>query len=175
MPQLSDTPAATGTPEGPEIGRIRVRPAGADELDLVADLRLEFLADARDLDRAQLPVSFVELTRDFLDRAQAADAVRSWLAEADGRAVGIVTMLLYDMPPRPEELRVREGYIVNMYVEPAARRRGIGRSLLDACLASVTDLHIRRVFLHAMPDGRPMYEAAGFTSDDGWMELYPGR
>lgn len=155
-----------------------MREAGPDDLDVVGALRLAFLADHRGVAPSDLPDGFGARTRAYLDRQQRAGTIGSWLAEDDaGRAVGVVTLLVLDMPPRPGDDRTGEGYVLNMYVDPAARRQGIGRSLFAALLAGAEERDLRRLFLHATPDGRPLYEQAGFAPNEDWLELRarPGR
>ena len=92
-------------------------------------------------------------------------------AGADAVAVvGLASLLTSDAPPRPEELRSVDGYLVNMHVTPSQRRRGIARQLLEACLPAAPDLGVRRVVLHATGDGRPLYTSHGFADTEGWME-----
>ena len=75
------------------------------------------------------------------------------------------------MPPLPEDARTLEGYLVNMYVKPEHRLRGIGKALLDECLADARASGLRRLNLHATDAARPLYHQVGFTSNDRWMEL----
>jgi GNAT superfamily N-acetyltransferase len=150
---------------------MHVRPATIDDLDVVCDLRIAFLADHRGTDPVAEDGGFTALTRAFVEPRLRDGTLPSWLADDGGRAVGTVSMLLVEMPPRPEDLRSLEGYVLNLYVRPDRRQRGIGRALFDACLAGATDLALRRVFLHATDDGRPLYLRRGFRTNDDWMEL----
>jgi GNAT superfamily N-acetyltransferase len=86
-------------------------------------------------------------------------------------AVGVVTMLLLDLAPRPEDTSGLEGYLINMFVVPGHRRRGVGRQLLAECHREARELGLRRLLLHATDDGRSLYERAGFTPNSRWMEL----
>jgi GNAT superfamily N-acetyltransferase len=145
-----------------------VRAADASELDLVCAMRLAFLADA---DRREQPPELAAATRTFLQERQAVGELHSWLAFDDDRCIGIVSMLLSHVPPRVTDHTTLEGYIINMFVEAAHRRRGIARQLLDACLAEAEELELRRLFLYATDAGRPLYEKAGFARSDSWMHL----
>jgi GNAT superfamily N-acetyltransferase len=150
---------------------VAVRPASPDDLAEVVRLRIAFIADVRGVDVATLAPEFATTTDEFLrDRAHAG-RLHSWLATASegGPAVGLVSVLVTDAPPLPEELRSIEGYVVNMFVEPEARRRGHGRALLDAVLTAAPGFGLRRLWLHSTDDGRPLYEATGFASDPRWM------
>lgn len=154
-----------------DTARMLNRPAGSDDVEAVADFRLRFLAEHRGVEPTSLPSDFRNTTFDYLRQHDAAGTSRSWLAEHDGSVVGVVTMLLLDLPPRPQDRSGREGYIVNMYVTPEHRGRGVGRSLLDECLTAARDLSLRRLLLYATDDGRPLYASVGFDSNTRWMEL----
>ena len=65
-----------------------------------------------------------------------------------------------------------DGYIINMHVDTSDRSRGIGRLLVDACMADCEAMGVRRYTLYATDDGRPLYESVGFTEEHGWMNRY---
>jgi GNAT superfamily N-acetyltransferase len=150
---------------------VRTREARPEDLDIVARLRLEFLAAHRGVDVATFSSGFQAETREFLRRHTDSGTIRSWLTEDDGEHVGAVSMLILDLAPRPEDRSGREGYIINMYVDPGYRWRGIGRSLLERCLAAAEELRLRRLLLYATDDGRPLYARTGFAPNPSWMEL----
>lgn len=148
-----------------------IRAATDGDLEVVAELRLRFLAEHRGIDAGHLPEAFRVATVEFLRRHADSRTSRSWLAELDGVVVGVVTMLLLDLAPRPEDISGREGYIINMYVAPAHRRHGAGRGLLAAVLRGADELGLRRLLLYATDDGRRLYRSVGFRQNAKWMEL----
>ena len=149
-----------------------IRAATDDDLDLLVALRVRFLAEHRGVDETQLSAAFRTDTSAFLQRHQEAGTIRSWLAgDEGGDPVGVVTMLLLDLAPRPEDRSGREGYLINMWVAPPQRGHGIGRALLEACRAEADQLGLRRLLLYATDDGRPLYESVGFHPNPTWMEL----
>lgn len=148
-----------------------IREAVAEDLDDVVELRLAFLAEHRGVDSSEFTAEFRTETRDFLGRHAESRTSMTWLAADGGTTVGVVTMLLLDLAPRPEDVSGVEGYIINMYVAPSHRRRGVGKQLLGACRAAANELGLRRLVLYATPDGRPLYAGAGFRSNSNWMEL----
>jgi len=151
---------------------MRIRPATDADIDLVTTWRLAFLADHRGLRPDDLDDAFVAATRSFVDERQRAGDLRTWLAEDDdGTVAGVVSLLVRPVPPRPDALATTEGYVLNLYVDAGRRRQGIGQLLLDACLDHAAAHSFRRLVLHATPDGRPLYERAGFVRSDRWFEL----
>jgi len=55
-----------------------------------------------------------------------------------------------------------EAIVLNVYVEPAWRRRGVADALMRAVLDGLAGRGIRRIVLHASDDGRRLYERLGF-------------
>jgi GNAT superfamily N-acetyltransferase len=78
---------------------------------------------------------------------------RVLVALMDGRRVGFATVL-----PRPDG----DAELDALFVDPSAWRRGIGRALLDRCVALARRDGAR--FLHVVgnPHARRFYDACGF-------------
>src|SRR5262249_10945725 len=67
-----------------------------------------------------------------------------------------------DWPPHTLHLEPRGGYILNVYVAPDFRRRGLARMLTLAALDWCRANGIGYVALHASEAGRPVYDGLGF-------------
>jgi GNAT superfamily N-acetyltransferase len=148
---------------------VRIRPTR--DLELLARLRIEFLAEHRGVPRTSFSGAFVTATSAFLARMDQAGRIHSWVAQDGEQAVGGVSMLLHDVPPMPDDARTTEALVINMFVSPTQRRRGVGTSLLEACLRGGRERDVRRFYLRATESGRPLYDDAGFRARDDWMEL----
>ncbi len=87
-----------------------------------------------------------------------------WITSDGEQPAASAGMLLLDWPPHPldPEGTVR-GYLLNVFVEPAYRKRGLARELVQLCLAEARARGIGVVTLHASDEGRPLYESLGFT------------
>ncbi|WP_066938302.1 GNAT family N-acetyltransferase [Microtetraspora fusca] len=75
---------------------------------------------------------------------------------------------IYRRFPGPGLADGRWGYILGMTTDPAFRRRGHGRAILDALMAWYRENGVARVDLHATSDGMDLYAGHGFA------ERYPG-
>ncbi len=84
-------------------------------------------------------------------------------ASADHSIVGGLGLWLMDWPPHVIGSGARRGNILNVYVEPQSRHRGIARALMETALAWTRANAVDCVILHASDDGRALYESLGFT------------
>lgn len=89
----------------------------------------------------------------------------AWLAEAvDERVVAGAGLVIADWPGGPIEAQPRRAWILNVFTEPGYRRRGVARRLMEEVVAWCRAEKFAAVSLHASREGRPLYEAMGFTA-----------
>jgi len=114
--------------------------------------------------------------RDGAALDQMASAFRSWLQEklasgdylawfavaSDGSVVAGLGLWLMDWPPHLIGNGSRRANILNVYTDPAHRRRGLARQLMDVALRWCRIHGPSTVILHSSNDGRPLYESLGF-------------
>jgi ribosomal protein S18 acetylase RimI-like enzyme len=152
----------------PPIAGLALRPlAPGDRATMLVFLR--DLADAEATYHwAMRPGS--EMTMAEVDRMIAEIAEEDGaivVAELDGRPVGYAGVVVQDAESEFElrdEWR-RRGFITDMYVAPAARRRGIARALLAACERHVASRGIAWIQICVSPGNLParaLYSKAGF-------------
>jgi GNAT superfamily N-acetyltransferase len=82
---------------------------------------------------------------------------------ADGTPVGSGGLWLMPMQPRPGPLgRGEMPYILSMYTELAHRGKGVATRIVQEFVRWSATHGYGRIFLHASPFGRPVYERLGF-------------
>jgi len=69
---------------------------------------------------------------------------------------------LIEYHPGPLDPTPRRPWIVNVYTEPAYRRRGLARRLMEAMIEWCRERGYHSINLHASPYGRPLYQSMGF-------------
>ena len=98
---------------------------------------------------------------------------------SDPPVIGGAGVQLRPILPRPrhgeDDLETGpEAIVLNIYVEPAWRRRGVAERLVRTLLAALAERGIRRIVLHASDEGRRLYERLGFVATSE-MRLGPRR
>ena len=77
-----------------------------------------------------------------------------FIAEINGQVVGTATLTLYG---------ITLAWVGMMLVHPEYRRQGIGKRLLEHCLAQSRQRGVRTVVLAATPAGKQLYDSLGFV------------
>ena len=84
------------------------------------------------------------------------------IAEEDGKLLSTAAVIYYDLPPSyTNKIGVR-GYVTNVYTAPQHRRKGLSKMLLSELLNDAKKRGIKKLWLGASKDGRPLYEKLGF-------------
>ena len=137
---------------------VAVRVATADDAAALAELRALFLGDGWDH-------AFADEVAAWL--AEEGERRTTWLAERDGRAIGMASLFEYRRMPKPGLPASRWGYVSNMFVRAEARDAGVGAALLDAVIAAAEARGYARLVLSPSERAIPFYARAGFLIPDG--------
>jgi len=95
-----------------------------------------------------------------------------WIVSEGDRPVASAGLLILDWPPHPfDPAGEKRGYLLNIFVEPEFRNRGVARDLVERCLADCRRRKIRVATLHASEAGRTVYERLGFHATNEMMHV----
>lgn len=154
-----------------------VRQAGATDIPVLAHHRAAMFRDMGQLASHQ-EESLKRATAAYLREALPRGEYFAWVAEdqeARPSTIGGAGVQLRPILPRPgigtDDLELGpEAIVLNVYVEPAWRRRGVAESLMRALLNALATHDIHRIVLHASAEGRRLYERLGFvpTNEMRW-------
>jgi ribosomal protein S18 acetylase RimI-like enzyme len=147
-----------------------VRLAVAGDIPVLARQRVTMFRDMAKL-AAALEEPLERATAEYMTNALPRGEYLAWVAEASGlrsAIIGGAGVQLRPILPRPREGAVDlelgpEAMVLNVYVEPDWRRRGVGEALMRTLLDELATRRIRRIVLHAADAGRRLYERLGFV------------
>lgn len=149
--------------EAIDFGGLQARRLVPDDLELICRHR-----EAMFLEAGGDPAALRVMTEHF----------RPWLRVRleDGRYYGFMVMdegdpaagiglMSIDWPPHPAHpTQDQRGYVLNVFVEPAYRRRGLATALMKLAEAEFARRGLGFAVLHATEVGRPVYQALGWAA-----------
>jgi GNAT superfamily N-acetyltransferase len=122
------------------------------------------------LDAVALDAAF----RAWLAEQMPAGVYRAWLVEADnGSAAGGGGISILPWPPGASYPGNRIAMVYNVYTDPAHRRRGLARVIMNTIHTWAAEHGITSVALNASRDGQPLYESMGYQVSPNPMMFYP--
>ena len=140
---------------------IRLRPVTTADLELVCRHReAMFVESGRPRDRI---AKMVPTFRAWLEPRLADGRYGGFVAELEGEPIGGIGLMEIDWPPHPfHPDECRRGYVLNVFVAPQHRRRGLARRMVVAAQIELERRGLSYAILHATEAGRPLYETMGW-------------
>jgi ribosomal protein S18 acetylase RimI-like enzyme len=145
---------------------LETRRATVADADLITRHRKAMFADMRDAPESILE----EMARHFepwVRRMLANDKYAGWIISDADCDIASAGLLILDWAPHfLDPAGEQRGYVLNVFVEPDYRRRGLAQALMAECMDEARRRGIRIVALHASKKGQPVYEKLGFTTSN---------
>jgi len=152
---------------------LTTRRATVDDSELITRHRKAMFADMQDAEDTVLS----EMARKFepwVRRMIAEAKYTGWITHDGEQAVGSAGLLILDWAPHFLDPHCdQRGYILNVFVEPGYRGRGIAKALTVECIAEAKRRGIGVVALHASKKGQPVYETLGFKTSNEMLLVEP--
>lgn len=133
-------------------------PLDADQL---ADLRWRLTTDDASTFDSEAKLNFVNEFKRAMATPELA-GVHNWVADRNGRVVGVMSIVIVVGLPSPTNLRPRWGYLTNSYVLPDARNHGIGGNLLSAVTHWASSMELELLLVWPSDRSYGFYERSGF-------------
>ena len=130
---------------------MEIRQMDRRETREVARLRARMLEEFEELGEmgGEDPRTLVGATEAFVERRLGSGSHFTSVAEEANRLLGVASLEVFETLPYPGNLSGREGYVLNVYVEPTERRRGIAGALVRDLVGVA-----RRVLMEAVLEAK---------------------
>ncbi|KOU73291.1 acetyltransferase [Streptomyces sp. MMG1533] len=140
---------------------ITIRPAVPHELDVVAELRWQWILESEDV-----PVTgHEEFVQHFVTWARENTSSHRCMVLVRGQVIiGMAWLAVLARVPSPRALQRASGDLQCVYVVPGERDGGLGGQLIDAVLARARELGLERVTVHSSSRAIPAYSRHGFEA-----------
>ena len=148
---------------------VTVRTIGPADAATVTRHRHRMFVDAGKPDDAAL-AAMSEAFSSWVESKLRSGEYFGWFAEAEGKVVAGIGMMVLDWPPHPVHLEPMRGYILNVYTEPEWRGQGLAKRLTGLAMDAARQRKLNLTILHATEMGKPLYAKLGFkgTNEMQW-------
>jgi GNAT superfamily N-acetyltransferase len=146
---------------GPRLMAITARPVAEHDLKLICEHRERmFAASGRTRESLRPMTAAVE---QWLAPRLGDGSYFGWMLEEAGVVIAGLGMMIIDWPPHPSHpTDHRRAYILNVFVEPEHRGKGLATQLMALAEARARELGVGYAILHSTKQGRPLYERLGW-------------
>ncbi|MCK4541348.1 MAG: GNAT family N-acetyltransferase [Spirochaetales bacterium] len=104
-----------------------------------------------------------ELIQDYYKEHLCSGTFFAYVAESENEIIGISGATITFNPPNYECVSGKNGYIMNIYTDPAWRGKGIAAKMVELILDELIKHDVGKVWLLASEAGKPVYEKFGFS------------
>lgn len=137
--------------------------AAVSDIDLLTKTRIEVLRAANQLSES-VEMSMVEQqSREYYEEALSSGNHVGYLVFDGDLFIGAGGVSFFRVMPTFHNPTGWKAYIMNMYTNPAYRRRGIAYHMLELLVQEARNRDISFISLEATQIGRPLYEKFGFV------------
>lgn len=152
---------------------MKFKKASLSDLEILVSTRVNVLRSANQLDLSVDMKVVEKSSRLYYQEALASDNHTAFLVyNADDNVIGASAVSYYQVMPTYHNPSGKKAYIMNMYVAPEHRRKGIATELLDLLIADSKERGIDHITLEATQMGRKLYENYGFCQMSDEMQYY---
>lgn len=148
-----------------------IRRADPADIALLLEWRERVLRDVFDVPAEEAMDALMAENRRYYEIHLADGTHEACFAFLDGDIVGCGGLCLYDEMPSPDNPDGRCAYLMNVYVEPAVRGRGIASQIVAWLVRQAETRDAGKVYLETTDAARFLYEKAGFVPMDGFLKL----
>lgn len=154
---------------------IHIREAGIGDLKELLAWRAEVLREVFALVPEADMAELMRANRAYYEQTLGEGSHVACFAERKGETVGCGGVCLQREMPSPDNPSGRCGYLMNIYVRPAARRSGVAAEVVRWLVGKARDWGADKVYLETSVPGRPLYEGLGFVDLPDMMVLLQSR
>jgi GNAT superfamily N-acetyltransferase len=142
---------------------MRFLPATTADLDLILRHRREMFREMGGDYERSLPL-YETASREYFEQALKNRTYYGLLCEVDGQIAGGGGVVISAWPGSPMNYDARRAWILNIYVEPTHRRRGLAKAIMNRLIDWCRANGFRSVALHSSEEGRSLYDKLGFQA-----------
>lgn len=108
--------------------------------------------------------------RNYYERHIADGSHLAVVAEVEGREAGCGAICFTEELPSPDNPSGRCAYLMNIYVRPMFRSRGIGHEIVSYLVEKAREKRCDKIYLETTDEARSLYNSIGFKELPGILK-----
>ena len=131
--------------------------------DVFWQLRVRLFDELGEID-AETDIDELELATKRYYLIHINDDLISWGIMQENKIVSIGSLCLFKRLPYKENISGIEGYILNIYTEPAFRGQGFAKRIISEIKKYAIENRMKRIWLNSSEQGKRLYIEQGFAA-----------
>ena len=145
------------------MSEIIYRSAEPKDAIRLAEMRCQFLVEISSRKTEESKKKLKEQLKEYFEKELTRENVVVWVAELNQEVIATSTMVIWQPPIGFSGIdKEGNGYILNMFVVQAYRKKGIGALLMEKLIDVAKSKNLEKIHLHATNDGMHLYRKNGF-------------
>lgn len=149
----------------------KIRMATVQEIDLLVDLRMQFVLDLHPEYDAGKVSELTAATKRYIETHFAQGRYVGFIGEVNHEPACTAALLQYEYPPLYSHETRKIGHVLNFFTIKKYRRNGLGIQLMDFIKDYAKRNAFHKLDLSATEDGYDLYKKCGFADSVRNMEL----
>ena len=152
---------------------VKVRRAGVSELELLMKWRMRVLREVFSLDKDADEAVLIANNEAYYREHLSDGTHTACFAEDDetGEIAGCGGICYQNEMPSPDNQTGTNGYLMNIFVLPEFRGRGIGKNIILFLIEDAKRRGTEKIYLESSETAKRLYEDMGFLDMKDYMKL----
>lgn len=141
------------------------------DLEILVPWRMEVLRCVFSIPESADTTAIEQANRRYYERHLPDGSHIACIAYVDDEAIGCGGVCLYDEMPSPDNPHGHCAYLMNIYVRPAFRRKGIARRIVRWLVGQGLAQGVSKIYLETSNEARELYAGLGFKYMKDMMKM----
>ena len=150
---------------------ILIQSAGLSDFETLMKWRMEVLHDVFSIPAEVDTSALEEANREYYQQSLEDGSHIACFALQNNETVGCGGICLQREMPSPDNRNGLCGYLMNIYVRPDNRQKGIGKEIVKWLIHQARERHVTKIYLETSESGQSLYQELGFAKIENYLKL----
>ena len=152
---------------------ITIKKIGIESLNLLMDWRKKVLSEVFVLNDIENHIELILNNENYYKEHLIDGTHSAFFAVNDetNEIIGCGGICYQDEMPSPDNLTGKNGYLMNIYIEPKYRKCGAGKKIIKSLILDAKEHNVSKIYLESSDIAKKLYEEIGFVDMVNYMKF----